>query len=102
MIHIVGPVYGMHGGREGDLLAACYRSSLALAAQHGLQTIVFPAISTGIFRYPREEAAVIASTAISEFMLVNAVPREVRLVFYTESDRSAFLQNHRFTDNHQF
>ena len=100
VIHTVGPVYRMHDGREADLLASCYRSSLALASQHGFETIAFPAISTGIFGYPREEAAVISSTAILEFMLANAVPREVRLVFYNEPDLSVFLRNHRFTDNH--
>ena len=101
VIHTVGPVYGMHDGREADLLAACYRNSLALAMQLGFQTIAFPAISTGIFGYPKEEAAVIASTAILKFMLANAIPKEVRLIFYNESDLSVFLQNHRFTDSHR-
>ena len=60
VIHTVGPVWrGGHAG-EPELLARCYRNSLALAVVHGLQSIAFPAISTGIYGYPREPAAGIA------------------------------------------
>ncbi len=65
VIHTVGPVW--HGGTHGEpeLLADCHRNSLALAAEHGLRTIAFPAISTGVFGYPMALAAevAIASTA---------------------------------------
>ncbi|MEP6635353.1 MAG: O-acetyl-ADP-ribose deacetylase [Acidobacteriota bacterium] len=67
VIHTVGPVYGEHGGAESDLLAACYENSLRLAAGHLLTSIAFPAISTGAYGYPRDEAAVIASRVISNF-----------------------------------
>jgi O-acetyl-ADP-ribose deacetylase len=64
VIHTVGPVWG--GGMSGQdrLLAACYRNSLALAAEHGLTSIAFPAISTGIFGFPPERAARIALNTV--------------------------------------
>src|SRR5512134_3088502 len=64
VIHTVGPVFGQHGGREPELLAACYASSIELAATEGLATIAFPAISTGVYGYPKDEAARVALRAI--------------------------------------
>jgi O-acetyl-ADP-ribose deacetylase (regulator of RNase III) len=66
VIHTVGPVWG--GGERGEdrLLANCYRNSLALAAEHGLTSIAFPAISTGVFGFPPDRAAVIALRAVRE------------------------------------
>ena len=60
VIHTVGPVW--HGGRSGeaDLLAACYRNSIALALEHGLATLAFPAISCGVYGYPAAAAVAIA------------------------------------------
>lgn len=62
VIHTVGPVW--HGGQHGedDLLASCYRNSLELAAAHGLRTVAFPAISTGIYGFPLDRATHIAVT----------------------------------------
>src|SRR3990167_6732566 len=68
VIHTVGPVYGRGGKDKAELLAACYRNSLTLAAQKGLKTIAFPAISTGVYGYPLDEAARVASQAIAEFL----------------------------------
>ncbi|HXY51499.1 MAG TPA: O-acetyl-ADP-ribose deacetylase [Terriglobales bacterium] len=95
VIHTVGPVKGMHGERDAEMLAACYRNSLALAGEQGLRSVAFPAISTGAFGYPREEAAAVASEAI-EAALRGSVIEEVRLVFFGEGDASVFVGHQRF------
>jgi O-acetyl-ADP-ribose deacetylase len=67
VIHAVGPVWGGGGNNENELLASCYHVSLGLAGAHGLGSIAFPAISTGIYRFPAERAARIAvGTVVSE------------------------------------
>jgi O-acetyl-ADP-ribose deacetylase (regulator of RNase III) len=93
VIHTAGPVRGQHGGRDAELLARSYRNSLALAVQHGLSSIAIPAISTGIYGYPLEEAATVASETIREFLATEASIREVRLVFYSRDDAEIFLAN---------
>ena len=96
VIHTVGPIYGKHQGREAELLAACYRNSLELAASYALSSIAFPAISTGVYGYPLEEAARVSSASIKEFLLRDERIREVRLLFFTERDEKLFLKNHEF------
>ena len=68
VIHTVGPVWS--GGRDGEdeLLASCYRNSLALAARHGVRTIAFPAISTGAYRFPPARAASVAVREVRAFL----------------------------------
>ena len=68
VIHTVGPVWrdGQHG--EDELLASCYRSCFALAAQHGIRTIAFPSISTGAYGFPMERAARIAVRETRAFL----------------------------------
>lgn len=72
VFHAVGPVY--RGGQQGEaeLLASCYRTCLKLAEQHGARTISFPAISTGVYGYPVEEAAEIAVREVRTFLAGNA------------------------------
>jgi O-acetyl-ADP-ribose deacetylase len=96
VIHTVGPIYGREGGREAELLAACYRNSLALAASRELASVAFPAISTGAFGYPRDEAAEVASLAVAEFLGGDERIGEVRFVFHTHGDMQVFLRNHKF------
>ena len=98
VIHTVGPIYGRHSGRERELLARCYRNSLALAARHALSSVAFPAISTGAYGYPRDEAARVASEAIEQFLADDASSiHEIRLVFFVPGDLKAFLKNHSFS-----
>jgi O-acetyl-ADP-ribose deacetylase (regulator of RNase III) len=94
VIHTVGPIRGQ--GSDAELLEACYRNCLTLAAAHDLRTIAFPSISTGIFGYPREEAALVSSKAIAAFLSKDTVLDEVRLVFYSSADESVFLKHHGF------
>ena len=67
VIHTVGPVWAGGGQGEAELLASCYRQSLERAAEHDLETIAFPAISTGVFGYPPDQAADIAVSAVMAF-----------------------------------
>ena len=69
VIHTVGPIYrdGKHG--EAQLLAACYKNSLAAAEKLGCKSIAFPLISAGVYGYPKEEAIRIAASEIKEFLL---------------------------------
>jgi len=97
VIHTVGPVYGGGGKEKAALLAACYRNSLALAVNEGIETIAFPAISTGIYGYPLHEAARVSSRAIEESLKNNSSIREVRLVFFSRSDAEVFLSGQIFT-----
>jgi O-acetyl-ADP-ribose deacetylase len=98
VIHTVGPVYGSGGPKQADLLDASYRNSLALAASQGLATIAFPAISTGVYGYPRHEAAGVSSRAIEKFLRREPAIKEVRLVFFGPDDADAFLKHHSFTE----
>jgi O-acetyl-ADP-ribose deacetylase (regulator of RNase III) len=98
VIHTVGPVYGRGGKDKAELLAACYRNSLALAADKGLKTIAFPAISTGVYGYPLDEAAKVSSQAIEKFLRANKSIEEVRLVFFAAGDAETFLKHHGFTE----
>lgn len=98
VIHTVGPVYGQGGNDKKELLAACYANSLRLAVEHGLGSIAFPAISTGIYGYPQAQAAQVSSATIKDFCAVDSSVKEIRLVFFAPGDAEIFLENHSFTD----
>jgi O-acetyl-ADP-ribose deacetylase (regulator of RNase III) len=91
VIHTVGPVW--NGGNNGEdrTLAEAYVNSLSLASETGLKTIAFPAISTGVYGFPKQKAAEIAYREISEFLSSHNLPTTVYLVFFGESDEQIFI-----------
>ena len=82
VIHAVGPVW--HGGtkKEPELLADTYRKSLELAKGHDCKTVAFPAISTGVYGYPKEEAAKVAIETVREFIRSNPSFEKIRFVLF--------------------
>ncbi|WP_057917261.1 O-acetyl-ADP-ribose deacetylase [Lysobacter antibioticus] len=88
IIHTVGPVWrgGEHG--EPELLAACYRNSLAVAARHGLASVAFPCISTGIFGYPADAAARIAIDTVRAH--ADATLEEAVFCCFSGADRALY------------
>lgn len=90
VIHTVGPVW--RGGRAGEpaLLASCYRSSLALAQQHGLRSIAFPAISCGVYGYPIHDAVPIAVAETVRYCTEHALPIDVTFVCFGEEIATAY------------
>ena len=92
VIHTVGPVW--HGGDSGedDMLASCYRNSLALAERHDLKTIAFPSISTGAYRFPRERAAGISVTETLRFLGSNQSVEKVVFVCFSRDDYELYVR----------
>lgn len=88
VIHTVGPVW--HGGRHGEdrLLESCYRTSLALVREHGLKSAAFPAISTGVYRFPLERATDIAIRTVVEEL--SAAP-DISVIFCCFNDEALAL-----------
>jgi O-acetyl-ADP-ribose deacetylase (regulator of RNase III) len=77
VIHAVGPVWQGGGRGEPALLAGCYLKAMALAREHGLRSLAFPCISTGVYGYPLEPAAQIAVATVSQALAESAQPPEV-------------------------
>jgi O-acetyl-ADP-ribose deacetylase (regulator of RNase III) len=92
VIHTVGPVWrgGTHG--ESELLAGCYRHSLELAEAHGCRVIAFPAISTGVYGYPRDRAADIAIDQTRQFLAAHALPEQVIFVCFDQGMLDLYQQ----------
>ena len=84
VIHTVGPVYRGGKDNEAELLAACYRNSLQLAAANGIESSAVPAISTGAFGYPKREAGQIAIQEVRNFLEANELPSEVIFCVFGE------------------
>ncbi|WP_034341857.1 O-acetyl-ADP-ribose deacetylase [Deinococcus misasensis] len=86
VIHTVGPVWNGGQNHEDELLASCYQKSLELAAQHQLKTVAFPAISTGIYRFPLERATQIALETVHSFLQTHPLPEQVVFVCFSDKD----------------
>lgn len=90
VIHTVGPVWHGGGHAEAELLASCYRNSLALAEQHGIKTMAFPSISTGAYGFPLERAARIAIRETRAFLAKNKSVQTVSLVCFCQAALEVF------------
>ncbi|HET9726851.1 MAG TPA: O-acetyl-ADP-ribose deacetylase [Gemmatimonadales bacterium] len=88
VIHAVGPVWHGGGAGEADLLASAYRSAVRLAAEHGLSSIAFPAISTGIYGYPLEQATPIAVSAVRAAAAGTGIERVIFACFSPDVQRA--------------
>jgi len=92
VLHTPGPIWkgGKHG--EAALLASCYRSCLELAAKHGIQSVDFSSISTGVYGYPIPLAATVALKAIMDYLDTHDIPQQVRMVCHRESTAEIYCQ----------
>ena len=91
VIHTVGPIYHQCAEQCAELLASCYRESLKLADSLGCKDIAFPAISTGIYGYPKDQAAIIAYNEVMHF-LEGKEGMKVHFVFHNDKDRELFIK----------
>ena len=89
VIHTVGPVYS-GSANDAELLASCYRQSLNLAADNDLQSIAFPAISTGVYGYPRREAAQIAVGEVTAFLEKSSPLREMIFCVFDDDTHAIY------------
>ena len=92
VIHTVGPVWNGGLDNEASLLADCYRNSLELAAEHQCNSIVFPNISTGVYRFPKEKAAKIALDSVQHFLKEDSRIQKVIFVCFDNENYQLMLQ----------
>jgi len=90
VIHAVGPVWRGGGGGEPELLRSCYRRCIELAAQHGLRSIAFPCISTGVYGYPVEAAANVAIAGVHESLAAAPLLEEVVFCCFSAPDLAVY------------
>ncbi|WP_457153857.1 O-acetyl-ADP-ribose deacetylase [Mesorhizobium sp. P5_C1] len=92
IIHTVGPVWQGGGKGEAELLASCYFSSLELATANDCRTVAFPAISTGVYRYPKDEATQIAVDTVSTFIEKRTMPETVTFCCFDDQTAELYRQ----------
>ncbi len=90
VIHTVGPVWRGGNTGERDVLASCYRSCLAIAQDRGFRAIAFPAIATGIYGFPRDEAARIAVTSVRAHFAISEMPQRAIFVCFDAATLGAY------------
>ncbi|GAB6260088.1 O-acetyl-ADP-ribose deacetylase [Photobacterium sp. R1] len=90
VIHTVGPVWHGGGQQEAEILANCYRNCLALADEVGAVTIAFPCISTGVYGFPKAQAAEIAVTTVRQVLEIQATPDKVYFVCFGQEDTAIY------------
>jgi O-acetyl-ADP-ribose deacetylase (regulator of RNase III) len=91
VIHTVGPVWYGGSHNEDELLADAYRNSISLAEENNLSAIAFPAISTGVYGFPRDRAAGIVAGLLKKYFEGEPKLKEIRLVFFSQTDAGVFL-----------
>ena len=90
IIHTVGPVWRGGNAQEDELLASCYKNSLKIAKEHSIQSISFPAISTGVYGFPKKRAAGIAVREVKKFL--EKYPLLVRFVCFEQETAQFYLE----------
>ena len=96
VIHTVGPVYNQ-SENPNEELANCYKNSLKIAVENNCKTVAFPAISTGVYGFPKDRAAKVVSRTLKETLQELDEIDLVRLVFFTEKDAQIFIENCDFS-----
>ncbi len=94
VLHTPGPIWRGGDKGEAETLASCYRSCLELAAEHGLETVDFPSISTGVYGYPLPQAATVALHTIMAFLDTHPLPRRVRMICHSEEAARVYRQTY--------
>lgn len=95
VIHTVGPVWHGGHGREAELLASAYRSSLEIARDHQMKSIAFPNISTGVYGFPKNQAALVAIRTVRKFLTENQWPEKVIFVLFDQENLGIYQETLR-------